>query len=99
MQFSAVCVYLLTLPDQLQQKWTMSAPYAARFCTIHHGTATRPLPPMWRNVVRPCSQNCGRKQHPDKHTADEAGDLFCTMPPPPPVSKHVQQSPTPKVCV
>ena len=24
------------------------------------------------------------KQHPDKHTADEVGDLFRTMPPPPP---------------
>ena len=38
-------------------------------------------------------------QHPDKHTADEAGDLFRTIPPPPPVSGHMQRSPSPKVCV
>ena len=36
------------------------------------------------------------KQHPDKQTAHQAGDVFRTMPP---VSRHVQRSPSPKVCV
>ena len=59
MYFSVVWVYLLTLPVQLQRKWSMSAPYAAHFYTIRNGTMTRRMPPMWMNVVRPCWQNCG----------------------------------------
>ena len=38
------------------------------------------------------------KQHPDKHTADEVGDLSRTISRPP-VRRQVQQSPSPKVCV
>ena len=36
----------------------MSVPYVVHFCTIHNGTTTRLVLPMWRNVVRPCLQNC-----------------------------------------
>ena len=68
MYFSAAWVYLLTLPVQLQQKWTTSAPYAAHFCTI-------------RNEALLAKLRARCKQHPDKHTADEVGDLFRTMPP------------------
>ena len=83
MYFSAVWVYSLTLLIQLQRKWTTSAPYAAHFCTISNGTTTCPVPTMWRNFVRPCSQNCG---HIASHTMTSTQRMrpvtFCAPCPP-----------------
>ena len=57
------CVGLLVdLAGPAERKCSMSAPHAAHFCTLRNGTMTRPLPPVWRNVLRPCSQNAGRVQ-------------------------------------
>ena len=84
MYFNAVWVYLLTLPIQLQRKRTISAPYAAHFCTIrnwHDDT------PGAAHVAGCCEARLPKlrarcKQHLDKHTWAEAGHLFSTMPPP-----------------
>ena len=82
MYFSAVWVYLLTLPVQLQQKWTMSAPCSA----LLYNTQWHDDTPGAAHVEECCEALLAKlrarcKRHPDKHTADEAGDLFRTMPP------------------
>ena len=78
--------------------YLMSVPYAVHFCTIHNGTTTRLVLPMWRNVVRPCLQNCGHGAS-NSPTSTRRMRLVTYSAPCPPVRRHVQRSPSPKVCV
>ena len=90
MYFSAVWVYLLTLPVHLQPKWTMSTPYFAHFCATRNGMTTRLVPPIWSNVVRPCSQNSGHGAS-NTPTSTRRMRLVNFSTPCPLVSRHVCQ--------
>ena len=69
--------------------------YAALFRTIRNGRTTRLVPPMWRNVVRPCSQNC-RHGASNTPTSTRRMRLVTFSARCPPISTHVQRSPCPK---
>ena len=85
MYFSAAWVYLLVLLVQLSRKWTMCAPYS-RCCALLYNTQWHDVTPVAVHVEDCCEALLAKlrarsKQHPDKHMANGAGDLFRTMPP------------------